>query len=115
MKEMNATGSPETKKLELKRTFWQQRVTRIYIWILVLFLGCHTPGAIVVYILQFCTKCNSEIIHIMRDIAFYLITVNSCMNPFVYAFKTKHYRYAVRELWKRSTIKLKRNNETRVL
>lgn len=25
----------------------------------------------------------------MRDIAFYLITVNSCMNPFVYAFKNK--------------------------
>ena len=25
----------------------------------------------------------------MRDIGFYLITVNSCMNPFVYAFKNK--------------------------
>ena len=115
MNEINATATPETKKLKVKRTFWQQRVTRIYIWILVLFLGCYTPGAIVVYILQFCAKCNSEIIHIMRDIAFYLVTVNSCMNPFVYAFKNKHYRYAVRELWKRSTAKLKRNNETRAL
>ena len=106
MKGKTATTTPETKAWEVKRTFCQQRVTRIYMWILVLFLGCYTPGAIVVYILQFCTKCNCEVIHIMRDIGFYLITVNSCMNPFVYAFKNKHYRYAVRELWKRSTTKL---------
>ena len=50
-------------------------------WILVLFLGCYTPGAIVVYILHFCTNFNCEVFHIMRDIGFYLITVNSCMNP----------------------------------
>ena len=42
----------------------------------------------------------------MRDIAFYLITVNSCMNPFFYAFKNKHYKYALRELWWRSRAKL---------
>ena len=106
MKRITATTTPETKAWEVKRTFRQQRVTRIYMWILVLFLGCYTPGAIVVYILHFCTNFNCEVFHIMRDIGFYLITVNSCMNPFVYAFKTKHYRYAVKELWKRSTTKL---------
>ena len=36
----------------------------------------------------------------MRNIGFYLITVNSCMNPFVYAFKNKQ------RTMKRSTAKL---------
>lgn len=38
MKEVTATTIPETKAWEVKRTFWQQRVTRMYMWILVLFL-----------------------------------------------------------------------------
>ena len=106
MKRITATSRNETKVLEIKRVYWQERVTRIFLWILILFLCCYTPGTIIVYILQFCTKCDCEFIHIMRDIAFYLITVNSCMNPFVYAFKNKHYKYAFRELWWRSRAKL---------
>ena len=106
LKKNTAIAKHETKVLEVKRAYWQQRVTRIFLWILILFLCCYTPGTIIVYILQFCTKCDCEFIHIMRDIAFYLITVNSCMNPFVYAFKNKHYKYAFRELWWRSRAKL---------
>ena len=112
MKKITATSRNETKVLEVKRAYWQQRVTRIFLCILILFLCCYTPGTIIVYILQFCTNCDCEFIHIMRDIAFYLITVNSCMNPFVYAFKNKHYKYALRELWWRSRAKLTQDKFT---
>ena len=112
LKKITATARNETKVLEVKRAYWQQRVTRIFLWILILFLCCYTPGTIIVYILQFCTKCDCEFIHIMRDIAFYLITVNSCMNPFVYAFKNKHYKYALRELWRRSRANLTQDKFT---
>ena len=112
LKKNTAIAKHETKVLEVKRVYWQQRVTRIFLWILILFLCCYTPGTIIVYILQFCTKCDCEFIHIMRDIAFYLITVNSCMNPFVYAFKNKHYKYALRELWWRSRVKLTQDRFT---
>ena len=101
MKELTRTSSDEAKMQEAKRTYQQKRVTRIFLWILLLFLASYIPGTIVVYILQFCKKCNCEFIHIMRDISFYLITVNSCMNPFVYAFKNKDYRHALTEIWKR--------------
>ena len=112
VKRITATSRNETKVLEVKRAYWQQRVTRIFLWILILFLCCYTPGTIIVYILQFCTKCDCEFIHIMRDIAFYLITVNSCMNPFVYAFKNKHYKYALRKIWRRTRAKLTQNEFT---
>ena len=106
MKTITRTTSTHEKILEAKRTSEQRRVTRVLLLILILFLACYIPGTICVYILQFCTKCNCEFIHIMRDTSFYLLTVNSCMNPFVYAFKNKHYRHAVVELCKRSRRKM---------
>ena len=106
MKAITRTTSTREKILEAKRASEQRRVTRVLLWILILFLACYIPGTICVYILQFCVKCNCEFIHIMRDTSFYLLTVNSCMNPFVYAFKNKHYRHAVVELCKRSRRKM---------
>ena len=99
MKEITRTTATETKILEAKRTFQQKRVTRVFFWILVLFLICYIPEAIIVYMLQFCKTCNCESIQIMKDINVYLLTVNSCMNPFVHAFKNKHYRLTLVELW----------------
>ena len=106
MKDITKTTTNEKSMLEMKRKFQQKRVTRVFLWVLILFLACYFPGAIVVYVLQLCTECTCEVIHITRDIAFYLITINSCMNPFVYAFKNKYYKQAAYEIWTRSRIKL---------
>ena len=89
-----------------KRIFQQTGVTRILLWILLLFLACYIPGAIIVYTLQFCTVCSCESIHVMRDVSFYLLTINSCMNPFVYAFNDKDYRDALIALWTRRRKKM---------
>ena len=94
LKEIIRTTTNETKMLEIKRNYQQRRVTRVFLLIFVFFLACYIPGAIVIYVLQFCKKCTCETIHIMRDVSYYLITINSCMNPFVYAFNHKHYKNA---------------------
>lgn len=96
--EMTRTIITASTMVKVKRKFRQAKVTRIYLWVLVVFLICYFPAAIVVYILRFYSKCDCNFIHIMRDIAFYLITLNSCVNPSVYAFTSKHYRDALREL-----------------
>ena len=106
IKDITKTTTNAKNMLEMKRKFQQKRVTRVFLWVLVLFLACYFPGAIVIYVLQFCTKCTCEVIHITRDIGFYVITINSCMNPFVYAFKNKHYKQAAYEIWTRSRMKL---------
>ena len=99
MKRITTTTATETKIFEFKRTFQQNRVTRLFLWILILFLVCYIPEAIIVYMLQFCKTCNCESIQIMKDINVYLLTVNSCMDPFAHAFKNKHYRLALAKLW----------------
>ena len=101
MKEITRTTATETKILEVKRTFQQKRVTRVFLWILVLLLVFYIPEAIIVCMLQFCKTCNCESTQIMKDINVYLLTVNSCMNPYVHALKNKHYRLALLELWTR--------------
>ena len=98
LKEIIRTTSNETKLLEIKRNYQQRRVTRVFLLIFVFFLACYTPGAIVIYVLQFCKKCTCDTIHIMRDVSYYLITINSCINPFVYVFNHKHYKNAACEI-----------------
>ena len=97
--------------LEARRISQQKRITRVLLWVLVLFVVCYIPGAAVIYTLQLCTKsstlksnaiCSCKYYHIMRDVSFYFLTVNSCMNPFVYAFRNKHYRHALMALCTRS-------------
>ena len=91
----------EARISAFRRIFQQTGVTRVLLWILLLFLACYIPGTIIVYTLQFCKGCSCDSIHIMRDVSFYLLTVNSCMNPFVYVFKNKDYRDALITLWTR--------------
>ena len=105
LKEISRTTTNETKMSEIKKSFQQKRITRVFLLILVLFLACYAPGAIVVYVLQFCKKCTCEIIHILRDVSFYLITINSCMNPFICVFKNKHFKNAAYEIWMRNRSK----------
>ena len=99
--ELNEENAAETNISEVQRIFQQKGVTRVLLWMLLLFLACYIPGAILVYVLQFCEKCSCTSIHVMRDVMFYLLTVNSCINPFAYAFKNKDYRDALIALWTR--------------
>lgn len=48
-------------------------------------------------ILKLCKSCSCMSIEIARDMAFYKITVNNCIQPFLYDFKNKHYRHAIAE------------------
>ena len=105
--EIAEATAAETTISEVKRILQPKGVTRVLLWILLLFLVCYIPGAIIAYALKFCTgSCSCTSIHVMRDVMFYLLTVNSCMNPFVYAFKNKNCRDALIALWTRSRKKM---------
>ena len=106
MKRITTTKTSESKFFEVRRTSQQKRVTRVFLWILILFLVCYIPAVIIAYILRFCKTCNCEFTHILRDFNIHLLLLNSCMNPFVHASKNKHYRRTFGELWTRCRKKL---------
>ena len=84
LKEIIRTTTNETKLLEIKRKYQQSRVTRVFLLIFVFFLAFYTPGAIVLYVLQFCKKCICETIHIMRDDK--SININNLLLRFISKF-----------------------------
>ena len=102
LRKITRKTTSHSKLFEVKRTSQQKRITKVFLLILLLFLVCYIPAVITVYTLQFCKICNCESIHILIDFNIHLLTLNSCMNPFVHTSKNKHYRLAFEELRSRS-------------
>ena len=95
-----STKSQYSKHTE-RRALQLKNVTKIYLRILFMFLVCYTPATVCVYILQFCKTCSCEITHLMRDVSYYFIAGNSCMNPFVFLLKHRNYWNTLRFLFRR--------------
>ena len=100
-----STKSQDSKHTE-RRSLQLKRVTKTYLWILFMFLVCYIPAPVCVYILKFCKTCSCEITYLMRDVSYYFIAGNSCMNPFVCLLKHRNYRNKLRYLFRR------KNNRT---
>ena len=81
--------------LDEKHDIKQEKITKLYLKILLLFLLCNTPATVFIYVMEFCSTCSCLSIHILRDITYILATANSCVNPFIYATTYKHYRRAI--------------------
>ena len=77
---------------------WEQKVTETFIIILAFFLACYLPACICIYIVNLCKACSCTLIHWARDIPALLITANSGVNPFVYAWRFENFRKAFAKL-----------------
>lgn len=84
-----------------KRTMkWEKKITKTLVIMLLLFLACYLPSCICIYIINFCTNCNCEFIHWVRDIQYVLVMANSGLNPFVYAWRLENFRKAFKSILK---------------
>lgn len=84
-----------------KRTMkWEKKITKTLVIVLLLFLACYLPSCICIYIINFCTNCNCEFIHWVRDIQYVLVMANSGLNPFVYAWRLENFRKAFKSILK---------------
>ena len=61
----------------------ERKVTKAFVLIFSLFVCCYAPTAIMVYILQFCPKCDCAFRHVLRDFQFVFVWANSAMNPVI--------------------------------
>lgn len=76
----------------------EKKITKTLVIVLLLFLACYLPSCICIYIINFCTDCNCQFIHWVRDIQFVLVMANSGVNPFVYAWRLEPFRKAFKSI-----------------
>ena len=95
MKSLRRTTTNEVKQEDVRKMRNEQKVTRAFLLILVLFIASYTPAIIMQYILVFCPQCDCNLRHPLRDLLFVLVSSNSCMNPFVCTLRLKAFRRAV--------------------
>ena len=76
----------------------EKKITKTLLIILALFLAFYLPSCICIYIINLCTTCNCVFIHWVQDIQFVLVMMNSCVNPFVYAYRLESYRKAFKSI-----------------
>ena len=76
----------------------QNRLTKTFALMIGALMCCYIPACTAVYYMNLCNPCHCDIIEWLRDLVFWLILLNSAMDPFIYALRTTQFRRAVRNL-----------------
>ena len=88
-------GEAERKKAEERNMSWESKLIKTHLTMLLAFLTCYGPACIMIYLMNMCSICSCEAIHWLRDMHFVLVTLNSLINPFVYALRLSGFREAI--------------------
>ena len=88
-------NGPDNQNHPKKSTVkWEKKVTKTFLVMLTLFIGCFLPSLVLIYIISFCGSCSCLFIHWARDLNYILVMANSSMNPFVFAWRLRPFRKA---------------------
>ena len=88
----------EQNKARQRAIMVENKLTKTYLIMLAVFLFCYIPSCIMIYLMNLCHTCSCELIHWLRDFHFVFITVNSLINPFLYAFRLPNFKSAVKRM-----------------
>ena len=102
MNKIQNTSFEAARKSEERKLRTENKLTKAFLFILLLFAITYIPAVIVIYVLQFCEYCSDVVVHILRDTQFIIISCNSCMNSFVCCLKLKYYRKSIRALFSKT-------------
>ena len=76
----------------------QNRLTKTFVLMIGALMCCYIPTCTAVYYMNLCRPCNCDVIEWLRDLVFWLILLNSAIDPFIYALRTKPFRKAARDI-----------------
>ena len=78
----------------LKSVLLENKLIKIYMMMLGIFLFCFVPSCAFIYVLYFCSVCDCITIHWLRDMSFFLVLTSSSLNPVLYSLRMKAFRKA---------------------
>ena len=76
----------------------EEKITKAFMLMLVVFCLCYTPSLLMIYLMNFCKTCSCQAIHWFRDLSYLFVVLNSSVNPFIYALRLPNFRESVRLL-----------------
>jgi hypothetical protein len=97
----NTTNSIITSAREM-----EEKVTKMFIVVLIAMLCCYGPSTLFIYIMSFCESCSCTTLHWFRDLQFIFVLMNSSVNFWCYALQSPRFRNAFTKILK---IKNRRN------
>ena len=62
--------------------------------ILLAFFSSLTPACVMIYLLNFCSKCSCLMVHWLRDMKILIVLCNSGINPYLYAWRLPQFKKA---------------------
>lgn len=77
-----------------KSLMLENKLIKLYMMMLGIFLFCFVPSCAFIYVLYFCLVCNCITIHWLRDVSFLLVLTSSSLNPVLYSLRMKAFRKA---------------------
>lgn len=77
-----------------------QKLTKSFLLLLMCFIGCLAPSFVTAYVINFCEECSCYVINWLRDGYFLLPLVNSAVNQFLYPWRMRNFRKAIRKIMK---------------
>ena len=72
----------------------EQKVTKMFLVVLVAILCCYAPSTIFIYVMSFCKTCSCLTLHWFRDLQFLFVIANSGMNFYCYSLRSPRFRKA---------------------
>ena len=70
------------------------KAAKVLMIILLAFFSSFTPACVMIYLLNFCSKCSCLVVHWLRDLGILIVLCNSGINPYLYAWRLPQFRKA---------------------
>ncbi|XP_028401786.1 adrenocorticotropic hormone receptor-like [Dendronephthya gigantea] len=78
----------------------EQRITKMFLIVLLALLCCYVPSTVLIYALGFCKSCSCETLHWFKDLQHLFVLANSSVNFFCYAFRSPRFLSAFKTILK---------------
>ena len=94
-----AIGScTESENLQTQNNFIstikESKAAKALMIVLLAFLASFTPACVMIYLLNFCSKCSCLMVHWLRDLQSLTVLCNSGINPYLYAWRLPQFKRA---------------------
>ena len=89
-----------SKQAIKKRNAIEEKVTKMFLVVLVAMFCCYGSSTVFTYLLNFCKSCDCAARHCLLDMGYILVLMNSSLNFFCYAMQSSRFRSAILKILK---------------